>query len=63
MGEFDELKYDWGQYYSDRDKSLNRNVDPAFRSQGRTHIASFVPSREEQDIVRFEKKIMINLKE
>ena len=56
LGEFDELKYDWGKYYDYKSKSLNRNVDPAFLSQGRTHAAKFLPSKEEQDIVRFEKK-------
>ena len=56
LGKFDELKYDWGKYYDYKSKSLNRNVDPAFLSQGRTHTAKFLPSKEEQDIVRFEKK-------
>ena len=62
LGKLDELKYDWGKYYDDRNKSLNRNVDPAFLSQGRTHIASVIPSREEQDIIRFEKKNYDKLK-
>ncbi len=62
LGKLDELKYDWGKYYDDRNKSLSRNVDPAFLSQGRTHIASVIPSREEQDIIRFEKKNYDKLK-
>jgi len=43
LGKLDELKYDWGKYYSDKD--INRR-----------------PTREEQDIIRFEKKNYETLK-
>ena len=43
LGKLDELKYNWGKYYSDKD--INRR-----------------PTREEQDIIRFEKKNYETLK-